>query len=97
MLGPNHTYKLCNAKTNKSPEQLLGYEKELNPEQLEPNQNPGNIPNEDKMDQTDVNTNQRRQENQTFRKMNSNNEDQVKYRKTNEVKRKKISAKRVIN
>ena len=49
------------------------------------------------MDQTDVNTNERRQENQIFRKMNSNNEDQVIDRKTNELKRKKISTKQPIN
>ena len=116
MLGPNHTYRLRNAKTNKEvrslvnamrlkpyydpadrptnpPEQLVGNEEELNPEELENNQNPEN---EDKMDQKDVNINER-QENQTIRKVNSNNEDQETDRKTNEVKRKKISAKRPIN
>ena len=49
------------------------------------------------MDQTDVNANERRQENQIFRKMNSNNDDQVIDRKTNELKRKKISEKQPIN
>ena len=116
MLGPNHTYRLRNAKTNKEvrslvnamrlkpyydpadrptnpPEQLVGNEEELNPEELENNQNPEN---EDKMDQKDVNINER-QENQTTRKVNLNNEDQVKDRKTNEVKRKKISSKQSIN
>ena len=48
------------------------------------------------MDQKDVNINERH-ENQTTRKVNLNNEDQVKDRKTNEVKRKKISSKQSIN